>query len=611
MKYKIFFLIFALFSIISVAQNNIEKSSVIENIDGKEYYIHTVKKGETVYGICKLYGITDKELVEENPEIFDGLKPGQKLKIIKKYKKPAKSKDFIYFNVEKGQTIYSITKKYHITEEELYHYNPELKNGLKVGQEVRIKKKMNAVLKKPVIVSPENRYIKHKVKKKETLYSISKKYDVSIDDILKANIEVKESGLKKGMILNIPTKDFLKQALWQAQQDSIAKDSVLQAQKNQGNTDTTCVKVNFDKNKRLKIALMLPFALDNKTLNIELKSIQTETKKIRPKTKPFFEIYQGILLALNEYKQQGYNIDLYVYDTKKSPYTVKQILKKPEISQLDFIIGPIYTNTFDTALKYKPAKLPLISPLKLVESNINKNKYYIQLTPSKDAVMDKMARHFASLDSARFIVVYDEKDQKSKDNTWIYSERLKHYISKAGKDSAEIIKVRYENKLKDFKKYFNHNKTNIVVIPSENQAFVTDVVTKLNISNKQDSVILFGFKSWMKYNIQIQYFHNLNLSLFVNKVPDYKKHETVEFLNKYRDEYNSEASKYAMIGYDIFKMFVDFDINYAFNPSCLQDFVYKGLIYDVKLYKNDKHFVNNKTFLLRYTKDYRIEMHNR
>ncbi len=59
----------------------VPKSKVIRTIDGMEYYIHTVDKGHTVYKISKTYGITPEDLIRLNPEISDGLKPGMELKI--------------------------------------------------------------------------------------------------------------------------------------------------------------------------------------------------------------------------------------------------------------------------------------------------------------------------------------------------------------------------------------------------------------------------------------------------------------------------------------------------------------------------------------------------
>ena len=68
---------------VSFAQE-LKKSTKTERIDGKSFYIHTVEKGQTLYSICKVYEISQNDLVFENPELINGLKPNQILKIRKK-----------------------------------------------------------------------------------------------------------------------------------------------------------------------------------------------------------------------------------------------------------------------------------------------------------------------------------------------------------------------------------------------------------------------------------------------------------------------------------------------------------------------------------------------
>ena len=102
-------------------------------------------------------------------------------------------------SVQKGETVYSISKEYGISEETIYNLNPDSKNGLKV----------NSVLIIPsssVISSGtnNNNYREHKVKKKETLYGIAQLYNVGVDDIKKLNKDLYSRGLKKGETLLIP-----------------------------------------------------------------------------------------------------------------------------------------------------------------------------------------------------------------------------------------------------------------------------------------------------------------------------------------------------------------------------------------------------------------------
>jgi hypothetical protein len=127
-----------------------EKSKTIEKINGKEYYVHNVKKGESLYGISKIYGIDIQDILNENPAIKDkGLRTGNTLLIPLKVEKLNNNdnkivRDTLQYNyhlVKKGETVFSICKWYKITQDEFYNFNPDAKNGIKENDWVIVGKK--------------------------------------------------------------------------------------------------------------------------------------------------------------------------------------------------------------------------------------------------------------------------------------------------------------------------------------------------------------------------------------------------------------------------------------------------------------------------------------
>ncbi|MFT7386750.1 MAG: LysM repeat protein, partial [Nonlabens sp.] len=101
--------------------------------------------------------------------------------------------------VEQGETIYTLTKKYKVTSQELLELNPDLKSGLKYGQVLLIPAE-NKVLTQRRIKT----YKKHRVGRKETLYSLSKIYGITELDIKEANKELYSNPLRKGDRIQIP-----------------------------------------------------------------------------------------------------------------------------------------------------------------------------------------------------------------------------------------------------------------------------------------------------------------------------------------------------------------------------------------------------------------------
>ena len=213
-----------LFFVLTITASAQPKNAVKEKIDGKEYYIHTVEKGETVYGISKKYKVTQEIVFSNNPGAEKGLALGQKIKIpvdgtaateIKKdtgekiQTDPEIKKDTIKMpdmyrppvitayidgddkkhTVVKGETVYGIAKKYGVSDTKVYEWNPELKNGLKEGMVLIIKNEnprdISITETKPIDKTGNGEIVlvEHVIQKNETVFSICNKYKVSTDSL--------------------------------------------------------------------------------------------------------------------------------------------------------------------------------------------------------------------------------------------------------------------------------------------------------------------------------------------------------------------------------------------------------------------------------------------
>jgi LysM repeat protein len=118
------------------AQIVVERSKDKVVISGVTYYVHQVKKGETAYSISKAYGITVEELTKENPPAVYGLNAGQMLRIPFRplsetpasQTEAAKSKHddarFIYHSMKPGETVYFLSKTYDVSENDIIESNP-------------------------------------------------------------------------------------------------------------------------------------------------------------------------------------------------------------------------------------------------------------------------------------------------------------------------------------------------------------------------------------------------------------------------------------------------------------------------------------------------------
>jgi LysM repeat protein len=114
-------------------------------IDTNRYVYHRVKKGETVYAIAKKYTIDEKKLAAWNPSLNAGLKEGDFVIVGEKKKSalpPAKVlvKDTMLYTVAAGETAYGLTRRFNVTADEFYRWNPGTQAGVKTGQILKFPK---------------------------------------------------------------------------------------------------------------------------------------------------------------------------------------------------------------------------------------------------------------------------------------------------------------------------------------------------------------------------------------------------------------------------------------------------------------------------------------
>jgi LysM repeat protein/ABC-type branched-subunit amino acid transport system substrate-binding protein len=182
--------------------------------NGKIYFLYKVQAGETLYSIGKRYNIGLPLLTEINPQVANGLRSGEILKIpvveenLSTRNEPADNAPFHFIShkVQRKETLYFISRKYGISIDDILRYNPGMAQ-LKKGDIIRIpqwsaSENIKDKTEKNTPVN-EGKNITHFVQPGETLYSISRKYGKSVAAILEINPESRE--LKPGMRLTIPS----------------------------------------------------------------------------------------------------------------------------------------------------------------------------------------------------------------------------------------------------------------------------------------------------------------------------------------------------------------------------------------------------------------------
>ena len=209
---KILFLFFIVIQHTIVAQTGvITGNKIIE--DGREFYLYKVQPSEGFYSIEKKFGVSRVEIVECNPEAASGLRVGQIIKIPvvrgrnSSENELKESNNYIFHTVEKGQSLFFISRKYGVTVDDIIRENPGANEVLIIGTELKIP--LISIASKAA--KQDEKYLYYKVNAGETLFALARKHNVSVSDIVDANPGISGESLVVGSEIRIP-RNKIKQA---------------------------------------------------------------------------------------------------------------------------------------------------------------------------------------------------------------------------------------------------------------------------------------------------------------------------------------------------------------------------------------------------------------
>lgn len=193
----------------NLKDNNLKIGQVLKisqssgtNPDSTVNYI--VKKGDSLYSIARVYKTTVQEIQKLNNLKSNALSIGQELKIPENYVNDASANlpTYINYTVKKGDSLYSIAKRYGITTNTIIKDNALKNNLLSIGQNLKIRTKKESIVEECFGNETSDKNIEYIVKKGDSLYSIAKKYNTDVSTIMKNN-NLKSSNLSIGQILKI------------------------------------------------------------------------------------------------------------------------------------------------------------------------------------------------------------------------------------------------------------------------------------------------------------------------------------------------------------------------------------------------------------------------
>jgi LysM repeat protein len=558
--HKIVIVAIALFvgSVGFLSAQEIEKSTKTELIGQKYYYIHTVKQGQTIYGIAKAYSVDIKEIYAANPQIKNDIQSGIILKV-PQVKNP-ESVSTLNHTVEKGETLYKIANEYNLKVVDITAINPGLTESIKPGQQIIIplpRKKLQEALGGDI----------HSVQKGETLFSIATQYSTTVEELKKINAGLTEN-LKLGQQIRVPKAKVAEK--------SVKKDSVITFE---------CGKTG--KQDSYNIAVMIPFYLEQ-AYTVDTGDLKTPASSYRSLT--FIQFYEGIRLALDTLESMGISAKVYVYDVGEDTGKMETTLNRPEFSTMNLVIGPLFSSNFTIAARWaEKHKVNIINPFTNKSDLLNGNPYAFKLEPSlHNESMQIISFIQTNYPASNILIVYNEKEAPFADSL----NTLFHTSETANSTGLQIHKIDYTAEgFAGVDKNLSEPKINIVITLIDGEAFVSTFLRSLTEKAYSDKILLFGRKNWENYNnLEIEYLLNLNTHIYSGSFIDYKDSRTQSMALNFRNKYKTEPDFYAFQGYDIMFYFLGALHQYGKNfQNCLQS-------YNPVLLCNNFHFTKSKNW---------------
>ena len=312
----------------------------------ERFITHKVKKKETLYGLARIYNINVDQILAFNPLVEKiGLKKKMQLKIpvypiVEVPKAVALNEGLEKYLVQPKETKWRLAYRYGVTIQELETLNPQITDGLKVGQEIVVPKRLESETK-----ALEEEFNYYKVKPKEGFYRIEKKLGVTEADLIMLNPTLTTTGLQQGMILKIPL---------QKTGDLRIEDDLL--------IEKVRLEDSLLTNTYLQIAAFLPF----KTAAIEFDSIEKTNKLLEKRNihTIALDFYMGMEMAIAKADSLGVTTKLTVFDSQNDKAVIQSVTANHQWEGTSFVIGPLIPGNFNVAAQLEELQsIPMIAPL--------------------------------------------------------------------------------------------------------------------------------------------------------------------------------------------------------------------------------------------------------
>lgn len=493
-----------------------------ESVDQNSTFQHTVSKGETLYSISNMYHTTVAEINRYNPGASEGIAVGQLLTIPqRRVISEEKEENYRFHTILPKETLYSVSKTYSLKPEDVMLANPGLSaETFQIGKTIRI-----PFFESYEVIAPyehQTKNITHQVQKKETLYSIARNYQVEASEIERLNPKISD-GLKANMELIIPVKRSL-----------LEKDA--RTQENEANRLLTQY-LPSSKVDVMRVGLLLPFLDETGRGHLRLQ-----------------EYYEGFLLAVEEMKNNGVNLELFVFEIGKGDDTgkLKSLLETIEMRSLNLVIGGVNDAQIRLISDFSRANnIKYVVPFSQSNGEVLNNGNIFQVNPISSATLTKASSVFVeTFRNANIIFATGGQNDKKE-----FTAELQKMLRENGLSYQTISLTESTNSA--IIPLLSSGKENVILPTSADSNTLRQLIYELKEVRETDSLTairLFGYPEWQTYTDQIADYHLFGTYIYTPFFIDKANPRTEAFTRNFNKWYGRNLMdthpSYGLWGYD-------------------------------------------------------------
>lgn len=565
----------------------------------EQTFSHTIEQGQTVYAIATMYGVTPEAIYKLNPGSKEGIKAGKVLLIPKRpasFTEGEETETYTFHTIERKETLYAVSMKYKVPAQYIIDANPGLSTKtFTTGKTIRIPLSKSVDRKKAGTDEREQdapKEIEYTVQKKETMYSLCRKFKTSSYELLKRNPKLKR-GVKAGMVIFIPIKDEKQLAAAAA----APAEEVIQSE-----TEVNALLSAPRDVKRLdqlKVALLLPFNPARQT----------------SASSRFIEYYEGMLLAVDSLRNQGFSLDLSVYDTGDGTQRIREILTGETLPNVDLIIGAVQNDQIKLIADFAKAhEIKYVIPFTSKNDDVLSNACVFQVNTPHSYLYSKAAERGRKLfanDNIIFVNLPDKEEKREFIRTF-QTELRDHNIPFKEMDyNVELFAEEIDSL------YMVDSCRNVVIPTSSSIEALQKIKTPLRMlaeTQTDYTIALFGYPEWQTYvRDALDDFYTLDTYIYTNFYADNLDRPMHDFYDKFKTWYSKDLintyPKYGILGFDTGMFFFGAMKKYGVNfEDKLEDYHYPSIQtgFDFHRVNNWGGFINTNIFIVHYHKDYTV-----